>query len=275
MYLNPFAGLQNGSDNWRPILKEAFFLSAYTLLCLFIFQPFGTYEYSHPHKIMQLGGYGLMILVLHPIFRKLSLQAGKNASSFLWEFVRFLATLLCLALVGFFYHGLVINGELEWTHLPVFLWLSGLFWLLPILAFLFSGLQRSRQPIPVETDQTLEHTGNKKLQLKGSSPYENFYFNPTDIFYLQSNGNYVMVYFRKEGELKSAIIRNTLNQIAGQLPGSDFTTIHRSFIVNLKQFDRLIREEGKPLLINQAFNVRIPVARNKISLIEEKLSDHC
>jgi hypothetical protein len=268
-----FAGQGDGESNWRPILKEALFLSAYTLLCLFVFQPFGTYEYAHPLKVVQLGGYGLMVLVLHPLFRKTSFLIGKETSSFLWEFIRFFGALLFLSLSGFFYHGLVIKGDLDWMHLPAFLWLGSLFWLLPLLTFLLTGLQALRRTVPIAPEPDPE-VDSGQLSLKGSSPYENFYFNPSDIFYLKSNGNYVMVYFRKEGEIKSTIIRNTLNQIAGQLPDSDFTTIHRSFIVNLKQFDRLIREEGKPLLINQAFNMRIPVSRNKISVVEEKLNDH-
>jgi len=70
------------------------------------------------------------------------------------------------------------------------------------------------------------------------------------------------------------MIRNTLNQLSGQLSATGFSVIHRSFMVNIKKFDKLIREDGKHILLNQEFDIRVPVSRSKVTLIEEKLKDH-
>jgi len=182
------------------ILAETLFITAYALLVLFIFQPFGTYEYAHPYKLARLSGYGLLILLLYPLLKKL-LGARPNASGrFLkQELLTLLFAFLLLTIAAFFYHGLVISKSLHLNHLPLFILYGSGFWLLPFAALLYHQWLKAQKPAG---NHPLLKAANPRLEIKGTSQYENFYFNPDDVFYLKSNGNYVMIYFKKDGGIK-------------------------------------------------------------------------
>jgi hypothetical protein len=249
------------------IIAEALFLLAYALLVLLIFQPFGTYEYAHPYKIAQLSGYGLLILFLYPPVKKGLLLFTTGATYDLKQEVRMLFASFCmLTVLAFFYHALVVTHYLSWRHLPMFMLYGFAFWALPFFSIvMYKKLKATGDP---------EKTIGNTLEIKGTNLYEHFCFNAADIVYLKSNGNYVMIYCQKDDGIKHEMIRNTLNQVSGQLIGNDFTAIHRSFLVNAKKFDRLLREDGKHLLISRKFDLRLPVSRNKVGFIEQKLKDH-
>ena len=74
--------------------------------------------------------------------------------------------------------------------------------------------------------------------------------------------------------MKHEMVRNTLGQVGSLLPEPDFIPIHRSFIVNYKNFDSLIRAEGKHFLVNSKLDLRLPVSRNYIRNIANMLKDH-
>jgi len=256
----------------KSILADALFLCAYFLIVLFIFQPFGTFEYAHPHKMLQLSGYCLLILFGYPLIKKGVLLFSKNnpVYSMRQEFTNAFIVFASLTILGFFYHALIIKNHVDLMHLPVFMVYSFGICILPFAGLLYQKWLK----VHTNTGLPENHTNNTKLEIKGINLYETFYFNPSDILYLKSNGNYVLIYFQKDGEVKHEIIRNTLSQVSGQLVANDFTNIHRSFLVNAKKFDKVIREDGKHLLIAQKFDIRLPVSRDKLTLIEKKLKDH-
>lgn len=252
---------------WRSIFYEAGFLTAYVLFFLIAFQPFGTYEYDHPYKIIQLGGYGLIVALCYPVLRK-SLSGLRYNNYFLkHEALVLMSSFLIIIFLAFFYHGLVIMRDFSWKNLPVFGRFGIIFMVPPFCALLYHGRYKANK-------KDNGKLPGEKLEIKGTNLSEQFFFNTTDVFYLRSNGNYVMIYFQKDGLIKYEMVRNTLSQVSEQLHGTDFVSAHRSFMVNARKFDCIVREEGKHLLVNRQFDIRLPVSRNNVSSIEEKLRDH-
>jgi hypothetical protein len=254
----------------KRIFSETLFLSAYTFLFLLMFQPFGTFEYAHPYKILQLAGYGLLVIFFYPLLKILVLELffrKPKAYSLGSELLVFLLVLLLLTSVAFLYHGWFIAQRISFSHLPVFLSYGLSIWSLPALAFIYYY----RRPAGGEA-VVIPPLAKSTLEIKGTNLGEQFLFNPGDIYYLKSNGNYVLVYFQKAGQLKHEMLRNTLSQVSGQLP-ADFIPIHRSYIVNHKNFDRLVKTEGKQLLVSRQFDIRLPVVKQYLPVLERKLKD--
>jgi len=248
-------------------MPETLFLTGYVLFVLLLFQPFGTHEYQHPYKLLQLFGYALLALVFYPVLRLSLLFLFSGPYSVRKEAGLLSLSFTLLIVSGFFYHALVIVGQVDWQRLLPFTINGIIVLILPFCALLYHSATKAKK-------QTVGQARAATLEIKGTSQYENFYFNAADVLYLRSNGNYVMIYFQKEGQLKHEMVRNTLSQVSGQLPGASFTAIHRSFLVNIKKFDKLLREDGKHVLLNKQFEIRLPVSRNQVPLIEKKLKDH-
>jgi hypothetical protein len=260
-----------GLPDRKRIIRETIFLSTYTFLFLLVFQPFGTFGYSHPYKILQLAGYGFLVMLCYPLLRTLVLKLytrKPGAHTLGRELPVFLLVLLLLTSAAFLYHGWFIAQHISFSHLPVFLSYGLSIWSLPALAFIYyyrrpAGGGVVAMPPPAKST----------LEIKGTNQGEQFLFSPGDVYYLKSNGNYVLVYFQKAGQLKHEMLRNTLSQVSGQLP-ADFIPIHRSYIVNPGNFDRLVKSEGKQLLVSRQFDIRLPVVKQYLPLLEKKLKDY-
>jgi hypothetical protein len=255
----------------RRIIYEAIFLGFYTLLFLLIFEPFGTFEYEHPYKPFQLGAYGLLVLVFYPPIKRslLIFLARKHLFySLALELILLGSTLLLITIIAFFYHGLFIKGNISFNHLPVFTIYGVAFWTLPASVIVY---HRYRLPQNLESAPEAQAS---TVEITGMNREENLFFTRSDIYYLRSNGNYVMIYFQKAGMIKHEMVRNTLGQVGSRLPEPDFMPIHRSYIVNSRNFDTLVHEEGKHFLVNRKLDIRLPVSRNYIRSVENKLRDH-
>src|SRR4051812_3794360 len=91
----------------KSIVLETAFLMGYTLFVLLLFQPFGTHEYEHPYKKMQLLGYGLLVLVFYPAIRGGLMLLPASNHSIKKEALLLLASFMLLIVLGFFYHAAV------------------------------------------------------------------------------------------------------------------------------------------------------------------------
>jgi hypothetical protein len=248
----------------RLIVKETLFFACYSFFVLLIFQPFGTNEYKHPFKAWQLAGYGIIILSLFPLMRLLFIKYIRNFTIGI-EIFNLAITLLMLTLLSFFYHGIFIQGSIDPAHFPVFSLYCFSVWVVPACIFVYF---RS-QPIPEAVKANIA----EGAEIKGQSRYENFHFNTDDIVYLCSKGNYVQIFFKKDNSIRSEIIRNTFHEVKNQLSPEEFTTIHRSYMVNIRNFDKLHKADNKILLLSTSLKISLPVSKTYIDQIKLRLMD--
>lgn len=80
----------------------------------------------------------------------------------------------------------------------------------------------------------------------------NLTLNIEDIEYLESEGNYIIIY-TKDNKYKC---RSTLKLILEKLPQSHFIQVHRAFIVNKKKITKF---NSKYVIVN---NIEIPISGN-------------
>lgn len=88
---------------------------------------------------------------------------------------------------------------------------------------------------------------------------------PSDIFYVESDGNYVTLYL---SDKKKIVVTKKLKDIDDLLPTDHFFRIHNSYIINLNKIKEFVKSDGYVVLEN---NAKIPVSRQRKSQFLEKL----
>ena len=96
---------------------------------------------------------------------------------------------------------------------------------------------------------------------------------PNKIIYFKSEDNYVKIAYLDEKELvKSDLIRLPLKSVENQLESfSQFTRIHRSYIVNLKFLKTNVVNDYIEILAGTDF-VQLPVSRNYKKMLTKKIT---
>jgi DNA-binding LytR/AlgR family response regulator len=84
-----------------------------------------------------------------------------------------------------------------------------------------------------------------------------------NILYLESNDNYVNVYYLDNEKTKSYLVRNSLKQLEKNLKEYPIYRCHRSYSVNIKNI-KIIRKvkKGYELVINSPNEACLPVSRS-------------
>ncbi|PKP49712.1 MAG: hypothetical protein CVT94_04125 [Bacteroidetes bacterium HGW-Bacteroidetes-11] len=117
-----------------------------------------------------------------------------------------------------------------------------------------------------------ENTVETQIRIESKLKKEELIFHPDELYFAESDGNYVVFNLIREGRIKKVIIRNSISNIEQQLSSfTCFCRIHRAFIVNL---NKVIRADGNSLgyTLKLGDNAgEIPVSRQNTRMFDEKL----
>ena len=95
----------------------------------------------------------------------------------------------------------------------------------------------------------------------------------SQLLYIESNGNYIEVYYTKDQAQKSILLRSTLKRTEAQLePHPSVVKCHRAFLINV---DKIIHVKGNSQglrLILKHTDTEIPVSRNFSKSLKDKLN---
>ncbi|XZF13533.1 LytR/AlgR family response regulator transcription factor [Chitinophagaceae bacterium MMS25-I14] len=92
----------------------------------------------------------------------------------------------------------------------------------------------------------------------------------SNIFYLEAAGPYTNIVYFKNGAQVKIVKSKTLYDFEQLLPTDTFLRIHRSYIVNISNISRLLREKDKSFVV--AGGTALPVSRRRFSTIEKILA---
>jgi len=124
---------------------------------------------------------------------------------------------------------------------------------------------------PVQEDKLREvlrfimdqSTNKKQLMVKEDG--ESMLLNVSDIVYMESQDQYVMIY-TTEGE---HLIRYNIGDFEEQLKGDGFFRVHRGYLISLSKVKRL--GKGDVLMETEDGEVNVPVSRSKVKSLKEAL----
>jgi DNA-binding LytR/AlgR family response regulator len=103
---------------------------------------------------------------------------------------------------------------------------------------------------------------------------ENVTLNITDLFFVETMGNYVKVCHLRNGQVCTDMIRATSKQIEEEL--HDYPMIvrcHRAFLVNLAQVEQIVTKSGNMQLVMKHNHDGIPVSRSNVSHIKDVIKN--
>ncbi|MBW6490441.1 MAG: LytTR family transcriptional regulator [Lentimicrobium sp.] len=149
-----------------------------------------------------------------------------------------------------------------------------------LLPFVLFSIANYRYLFPLETvpesRQYLstheENTGETQIKIESKLKKEELVFHPDELYFAESDGNYVVFNLIREGRIKKVIIRNSISNIEQQLSAyTCFCRTHRAYIVNL---NKVIMADGNSLgyTLKLGGDVgEIPVSRQNTRMFDEKL----
>ncbi|MBK7870154.1 MAG: LytTR family transcriptional regulator [Saprospiraceae bacterium] len=246
-------------------------------LILAMFQPFGTYSFRHPDKLLLLAGYGIVITFTSiTILGILRLLLPRWFEQKRWSLQKELIVLGIILITGitatYFYHFAVIGSRLSIFGYLYFMGIALSTSLFPVV--LIVAIRYLKVKNYLEKQALSENLAPKPdvIILTGENKDEKLTIYRSELLFLKAADNYVELFLQKNKQLDRHIIRGTLSGMATQLNDENFIQVHRSYIVNM---DKVLEMNGKSpnYVLNFPNSIEpVPVSRNKIQEVRAYLA---
>jgi hypothetical protein len=221
---------------------QALLVGLFVTFVLVVFQPFGSYNWSHPYKVLILAGYGAVAALttflnfyafprwLPVLFAEARWTVGKEL---LWN-------LLPVFLGGFLstaYGSLV--GAMPFSfpqvaYMTAVVFLVGLLPALLLVLFNYLYLLRKYQsPGPVAPAPPLAGEAAPTLVLVADNGKDKLVLPAADLLFLEASDNYCTVFYLAGETLTKTLLRSSLGRLESQVGLPRVIRCHRSYVVNL------------------------------------------
>jgi hypothetical protein len=122
-----------------------------------------------------------------------------------------------------------------------------------------------------ERVKSLSKNNDEFITLKGSIK-ESISLKPEDIIYIESEGNYVNVYYKQEDKIMHRLLRSTIKQMEESLQNhAMFIRCHRAFIINTNYISNTKGNAQGYQLTLYDISQEIPVSRTYLKSIKNAL----
>lgn len=250
----------------RRKLRLAFWNAIGVFFFILFFQPFWVEDRPLPDTLFLIAGMGLIvfffivfILIVVPLILPKWFLLGE------WEEGPpdlLSLTIWLLTGAGLSFYIRFVGG------IPMSLALAvriGLICLVPPLVIridlhiiaLRNRIDRLQKPSIHEPDED-----QNPIEIQSVAGTDAIQVSSSDLLYMKSADNYVEVISRRNGDVKSELIRTTLHKICTDLSRLDMIVrCHRAYIVNIRNVNRLIKTAGGYQIIIEGAAEPIPVSR--------------
>ncbi len=259
--------------------RVALFLGLTVFLMLAIFQPFGTYTWDDPAKMILLAGYGIVIgftyftlaKVLPMIFKKFyQKETWTYGKEILHIFIIFLATITAT----FIYRNETLGVRYGLFSYFYFLGIATVTSIFPMaIIFIIRYMQVKNKPVIVYQTAVSEVPQKVFLTVEGENKNEKVKFAKEELLFIKASDNYVVLHLNKDGKIAKHMLRSSLSKIATQVADKDILQVHRSYLVNLENVKILSGKSPNYILELNSSEEEIPVSRTKVKSIREQLQE--
>jgi len=235
--------------NYKVYLSIALFVGACISFILIFFQPFGTHNFTHPHKNLILFGYGFVVTTSICLYFAISkfiihVKRAESWTIFLEVLDLFFAfSLSILATYLYLFNFFLVAATT--AILPIFL-------VFILLYFKWKDVLRS------EIKTTEDNPGT--ITLKGANRSDELQTELDNVLFAKAQDNYVMLYLHSDKGIQRHILRSTLKDINEQLGSEHFIKAHRSYVVNIKRIKNIIGNKNKAMLEIEGYSKNVPVS---------------
>lgn len=260
----------------RKPIAGALIISLVSLLFVLLYQPLGAHQGKFLGFELTMLAYvvagGLLALIVVKGLKTIPYFSDELEWTILKEFLAILLLLLGFGVAVFFAAFIIEEPADRWNFSTFFdsLTKASLIAIIPLGFFVlinvrywFAAELVWLAPAPgaeVKTEPT-----EKEILITSQLKKEELRLYPSEFIYAESEGNYVNFFLWKDGKVKKAVIRNSINNIEDQLVKIPYIVrTHRAFLVNLRKITvKKGNALGYDLKLSEIEN-EIPVSRNKV-----------
>jgi hypothetical protein len=273
-------------DSFGRHFLRAILIGLFIGLFLIAFQPFGLNDWTTPHKIWKLLGFGGVTFIVTAFNfivwpRLLPDQFSDKRWTVGREILMVMLNVLLIAVANRFYLEFLISegkSGISWSGMLIATFLIGIF---PVTgAVLFSYIRQLKKytaaaeelpvhlPQQVISDDTVvsDAPAAVTITLLADNEKDAITFVAADLLFIESSDNYCTVVYLKDGptgprQPVKPLLRSSLSRLENQIARAHIVRCHRSYIVNLDRVERVTgNAQGYKLhLLGGQFQV--PVAR--------------
>ena len=266
----------------------ALLISLFIVAFLAFFQPFELNQIHSKNKIWFIGGFGVvnfLILTLNMILiPKIIPSFFKEMSWKVYKELLWICWLLFTIGIGNFLYAKLLFDFPE-SYLQGFLGFQlytlavGIFPTIVIVAINYNqqlrrNLEAASQMNTALKDHNVAALHNEQeILISNENQKEILQLPINDVLYIQSEGNYISIYYKRDQDIKRSMIRNTLKKTENELEQyfPPLFKTHRSFIVNLNLVDKIRGNSQGLQLYLPELEEFVPVSRAYINKFRDAL----
>ena len=276
-YLNqPYPRVHN---SWKYTIP----LSIFIALFMIVFQPFGFSDYKGS-KIIIGSGYGLVTLItmiLDTVVSRIFFKDWfeKKEWTVLKQIIWQVFALFTIGLGNSLYASW-LNGSWSFNTFLAFQCYTVAVGITPIVVItviqqnrLLTENLKSAQDFNTHLHPKDEPTESEIVSLLADNEKDRFEIEVSQLLYIESNGNYIEVFYSKDQALKSILLRSTLKRTETQLePHPSVVKCHRAFLINVNKITQVKGNSQGLRLVLKHTDTEIPVSRNFSKGLKDKLN---
>lgn len=254
--------MKNGSNSVpkqilqkRFLLQTVLFVSLFSMLFMSLYQPtlaFSTTWFGfHSWKQAGVTAFFYVVSVSTLVISKLLLfKFGRDHNVtvrkiLIWHIVEFFAIAVEYYLFSIYFR----LGTVEIPQLLIRIPLCvALILAIPYsIVWLFAQYKAKKEELElfkITHKREIIESDHRLIQFRDSQGKHKMSLSEDSIFYIESQDNYVQIFYDLEGKLSSYLLRSTTQKIEEDLTGTSIVRCRRSFLVNATKIARWGKERG-------------------------------
>lgn len=239
----------------RFLLRAVLFVSLFSMLFMALYQPFSNTTWFGFNTWKQAGVTVLFYMVAVPtlIVSKLLLSGISTLHSItvkrflLWHVAEFfvIATEYYIFTMCF---KLGLSRELPQLLVRIPLCVALILAIPYTIVWFYAQYKAKKEELElfkVTHNREIMESGHRLIQFRDSQGKHKMSLSEDSIFYIESQDNYVQIFYNLENKLSSYLLRSTTQKIEEDLEGTSIVRCRRSFLINTSKIVRYGKDKGR------------------------------
>ncbi len=267
-------------NKWRLIISIGLFVTLFML----VFQPFGLSVYQGSNRVLIITGFGLVtffILIVDLFVIQFSLKKLFRRKS--WTVMKQILWLVWIIFTigtGNYLYSAILFSYWSWYGFLMFQVYTLSVGMMPIVVLtilkqniLLSQNLKSVKEFNAGLNRKDNVVENQMVCLMAENQKDKIEMALSDLLYIESSGNYIKVFYVKDGTLRNTLLRCTLKRAMLQMEKySAMVKCHRAFLININKIKQVKGNSQGLRLALSHIETEIPVSRNFSKRLKDRIN---
>lgn len=262
------------------IIRLILFTSLFALVFINIYSPFGTDKWFN-HTRLEFFTYSSLVILtgvlVVVISRIVMYYVGRKHIITFWQYFAWIfGEIMLMSLFYALFGKFVLKDVRIFTDLvKLSAWKTALVLLLPysVMWLYFSWRDKKEQIERMAEIQSFSGNVREMIPFYDDKSVLKFSVKKESFLYLESEENYVSIYYLNEGKVSKYLLRDTMKKMEETFSGTEIIRCHRSYMVNFEKV-KVIRKDkdGLKLELESPSVIDIPVSKTYVDNVMRTFS---